>query len=178
MTFVALLRGVNVGGRTTLPMARLQQLFSELGFSRARTLLQSGNAVFEASRTPTARLEALFDREIRSRLSFETEFFVRSASEWERIVHDNPFPAEAEADPSHLVMYCLKQAPTAGAVRAMRAAVVGPEVVEARERQLYVYFPDGQGRSKLTGGSIEKLLATRGTARNWNTVLKIAALTR
>ncbi|MGE0450954.1 MAG: DUF1697 domain-containing protein [Vicinamibacterales bacterium] len=178
MRFVALLRGVNVGGRTSLPMKRLQQLFSDLGLDRPRTLLQSGNVVFEASGSTPAALEALLDREIRSRLSFETDFFVRSAIEWDRIVDGNPFPAEASADPAHLVLYCFRQAPSRRAVEALRATIVGPETVHAKHRQLYVYFPEGIGRSKLTGAVMERALATRGTARNWNTVLKVAALLR
>ena len=83
---------------------------------------------------------------------------------------------EAKADPGHLLMLCLKDEPGRDAVTALQKAIVGREVVRARGRSLYVVYPDGVGRSKLTAVLIERKLGTRGTARNWNTVLKLAAL--
>jgi uncharacterized protein (DUF1697 family) len=88
----------------------------------------------------------------------------------------NPFPAEAERDPAHLTVVFLKDAPKAKAVEALAAAIRGREVIQADGRHLYAYYPDGVGRSKLTHALIESKLGTRGTARNWNTVLKLAQL--
>jgi uncharacterized protein (DUF1697 family) len=102
--------------------------------------------------------------------------FVRSAAEWDAVISANPFPEEAEADPSHLVVVVLKDAPSATAVKTLQAGIKGREVVRAHERQLYIVYPDGMGTSKLTSSVIERVLATRGTARNWNTTLKLAAL--
>lgn len=178
MTVVALLRGVNVGGRTSLPMQRLQQLLADLGFEAPVTVLQSGNALFDARRTTAARLEAVLERETRLRLSLPVDVFVRTALEWQRIVDANPFTPEAASAPSRLVLTCLRQAPSPDAVRALQRGVVGREAVRADGRQLYIYYPDGIGRSTLTGAVIERTLGTRGTARNWNTVLKVAALLR
>lgn len=174
-TCVALLRGVNVGGRTTLAMSELRGLLTTLGLGNPRTLLQSGNAVFTTTKT-AASIEAMLEREIRARLHFETDFFVRTAAEWIDAVGRNPYPAEAASDPARLVMVSLRHEPSAAAVTTLAAAIKGPERVRAAGRQLYIVYPDGQGRSKLTGAMIEKLLETRGTARNWNTVLKLQAL--
>ena len=99
-----------------------------------------------------------------------------SRAEWEKIVARKPFPEEAKKDPSHLVVVFLKTAPPAKRVEALRAAIVGPEIICCDGKQLYVVYPAGMGRSKLTGALIEKKLDSRGTARNWNTVLKLLAL--
>jgi uncharacterized protein (DUF1697 family) len=103
---------------------------------------------------------------------------VRSADEWADIVAKNPFADEARRDPAHLVVVALKTKPGASALAALQAAVSGPELIRAHGRELYVRYPAGQGRSKLTNAVIEKKLATRGTARNWNTALKLDALAR
>ena len=105
-------------------------------------------------------------------------FFVRTADEWASLVKKNPFPDEAEGDPGHLVAVLMRQAPRPGAVLALRAAIVGRERVELRGREAYLVYPDGMGRSKLTPNLIEKHLGGAGTTRNWNTVLKLLALTR
>ena len=91
------------------------------------------------------------------------------------MVAGNPFPEEAERDPSHLLVIFLKEAPDRKDVMALQSAIKGREVVRAKGRHAYVVYPDGIGRSRLTSALIEKKLATRGTGRNWNTVLKLGA---
>jgi uncharacterized protein (DUF1697 family) len=176
-TCVALLRAVNVGGRKPIAMAELRELAAGLGLRDARTLLQSGNLVFGAGRRGTGPLEGLLERELAARLGLASDVFVRTAGEWHALVAANPFPAEAARDPARLVVVVLREPPAANAVAALRAAIVGRERVEVRGREAHVVYPDGQGRSKLTLPLIEKHLRSRGTARNWNTVLKLAALT-
>ena len=173
---IALVRGINVGGHANVPMAGLRAFFAELGFRDVHTLLQSGNAVFSGASKSAAELETRLQKEAAKRLGLRTEFFVRSAGEWADVVARNPFPNEAQRDPARLVVMVVKSAPPASAVEALQAAVRGPEIVRAGGRHLYITYPDGQGRSKLTGALIEKKLATTGTARNWNTVLKLDAL--
>jgi uncharacterized protein (DUF1697 family) len=175
-TFVALLRGINVGGRKPVAMADLRNLLARLGFEDARSLLQSGNLVFRTNGKTGAQLERLLEAEAAKRLGLETSFLVRSASEWEAIVAHNPFPEEAKRDPAHLVAMVLKDAPKAGAVKALQAAITGREIVRAHGREAYLVYPDGIGPSKLTHALIEKTLGTRGTGRNWNTVLKLDVL--
>ncbi|MGH7669071.1 MAG: DUF1697 domain-containing protein [Gemmatimonadaceae bacterium] len=172
---VALLRGINVGGNRKIAMADLRAFMQALGFADATTLLQTGNVVFE-SRAAPARLEALLEREAGDRLGLSAEFFVRTADEWRGVVAGNPFPREAASDPSHLVVVCLKAAVTPARLAALRAAIRGPEVVEARGRHAYLVYPAGIGTSKLTAAVLDAKLGTRGTARNWNTVVKLAGL--
>jgi uncharacterized protein (DUF1697 family) len=172
---LALLRAVNVGGRGKVAMADLRALLGDLGFAAPRSLLQTGNLVF-GSDIAGAELEALLEREAAKRLGLATDFLVRSAAEWSEIVAANPFPAMARDDPSHLVAMPLKQPPDAAGLEGLRAWIPGREAIEAVGRELYIAYPDGIGRSKLTGAVIERRIGTCGTARNWNTVAKLVAL--
>jgi uncharacterized protein (DUF1697 family) len=172
---IALLRAINVGG-VKVSMADLKALLTDLGFEDVRTLLNSGNVVFRGKHKAGADLEKLLETEFAKRAGRPTEFFVRTAEEWNSIVHRNPMTNEARSDPGHLLVVVLKRAPSNQEVDALRAAIVGPEVVEADGKQAYIYYPDGVGQSKLTAKLIEKQLGSPGTGRNWNTVLKLAAM--
>jgi uncharacterized protein (DUF1697 family) len=174
---IALLRAVNVGGTGKLAMAEMKAMLLKLGFADAATLLQSGNVVFSGDGRKAEALEKFLEAETVKRFKITPDYFVRTAKEWCEIVAANPFPREAENDPGRLVLAALKHAPKAEAVKALQAAIKGRETVRAGTRHLYIYYPDGQGTSKLTMTVIEKHLSTRGTARNWNTVLKLLALT-
>ena len=173
-THIALLRAVNVGGRS-IAMADLRKMFAALGFADSRTLLQSGNVVFDGGARTGAALEKLLEAETEKRLKLSADYLVRTAREWKAIVTGNPFPRAAEDDPAHLVAMPLKSAPAKAAVAALEAAIKERELVRVRGRELYIVYPDGIGRSKLTIALIEKKLGARGTARNWNTVLKLQA---
>jgi uncharacterized protein (DUF1697 family) len=175
-TFIGLLRAINVAGHNKVAMADLRALMEKLGLQDPRTLLQSGNLVFGDGARTSAQLETLLEREAKKGLGLDTPFMVRSAREWKAMVAANPFPEEAKRDPGHLVLVCLKDAPGAQQVAALEQAIVGREVVAVRGRQAYVVYRDGIGRSRLTGALIDRKLGTSGTGRNWNTVLKLAAL--
>jgi uncharacterized protein (DUF1697 family) len=172
---VALLRAVNVGGRGSLAMADLRKVAEDLRYGAVKTLLQSGNLVFDA-KGKTDALERALEAALKQQLGIETDFMVRGAREWDAIIAANPFPGEAKSDPGHLVVMVLKDRVTAKAVAALHDSVKGREIIRPAGRELYITYPDGIGRSKLSGSLIEKKLNTRGTARNWNTVTKLAAL--
>jgi uncharacterized protein (DUF1697 family) len=175
---VALLRGVNVVGRTMVAMSDLRVLLGEMGFADVRSLLQSGNLVFRTDRRLTSTsLERMLEAETTKRLGRESPtYMVRSPAEWNALIDANPFPAAAKRDPSHLLVMFLKTPAAASNVKALRAAIRGPETIQAIGKHLYVIYPDGVGKSKLTHGLIERLLGIRATGRNWNTVLKLATL--
>ena len=175
---IALLRAVNLAGHGTVAMAALRAFFAELGYDGARTVLQSGNVVFASTGVGDATLEQRLESEAEKRLGLRTTFFVRTATEWASLIAQNPFPDEAERDPGHLVVVCLKAAPKAAAVAALQAAIKGPELVRAGSRHVYITYPAGIGTSRLTAKIIEKALGSAGTGRNWNTVLKLSALTK
>ena len=173
---LALVRGINVGGHKPVAMADLRDLVTQLGFTDVRSVLQSGNLVFRGRTAASAALERRLETEAQKRLRLEADFLVRSAEEWEDVVAQNPFREEATRDPAHLVVVFLKSAPEANNVKALQAAIVGPEIVRAKGRHAYIVYPAGIGPSRLTSALIERTLGTRGTARNWNTVLKLGAL--
>ena len=174
-TYIALFRGINVGGRALLSMSDLRDQFEGLGFA-AKTLLQSGNVVFRTGRASgTAKLERLLEAETASRFGVHVTCFVRTPAEWAQVIARNPFPAEAKRDPGHLVVTFLKTEPQSKDVKALQAASEGPELIRPAGRELYITYPAGIGRSKLTNALIERVLGMRATGRNWNTVVKLAA---
>jgi uncharacterized protein (DUF1697 family) len=175
-TFIALLRAVNLPGHNQVRMADLCRLLADLALKDGRSLLQSGNLVFRDAARNSTELERLLEGEAAKRLGLETDFFVRTAADWQSAIAANPFPEEAENDPSHLLVMFLKKAPERENLAALQKAIKGREVVRAKAREAYIVYPDGVGRSRLTAATIEKALGTQGTARNWNTVLKLAAL--
>jgi len=157
-------------------MSDLKNLLSRLGFSQPRSLLQSGNLVFEAEGKTGAELEQLLERATEKHLNLRTEYFVRTAKELRDVVAGNPFPVEAKDDPSHLIVAFLKRPPLKANLEALQAAISGPEIVRAGGRHAYITYPAGIGRSRLTNVLIEKKLGSSATGRNWNTVLKLQAL--
>jgi uncharacterized protein (DUF1697 family) len=171
---VALLRAVNVGNRR-IAMAELTRLFADLGLKEARSVLQAGSVVFSSDGRSDQALETLLEKECADRFGFATEFMIRSRQDWARLIADNPFAAEAEAGPSHLLIYSLKAEAAPKGVAEL-AAWSGPERVKSAGRDLYIVYPEGIGRSKLTSARIDRAVSTPGTGRNWNTALKILAL--
>jgi uncharacterized protein (DUF1697 family) len=174
--YVALLRAVNVGGRNAVAMADLRAWFEDLGFQNPRTLLNSGNIVFEAATLSIERLEVKLEADARKALKIETPFLVRTGEDLARVVARNPFPKEASSDPGHLLVVFAKANLAAANVKSLEEAIVGRERVRADGRHLYAVYPDGAGRSKLTAALIDKKLGCAGTARNWNTVIKLKEL--
>ena len=175
--YIGLLRAINLGSHNKVSMADLRAMLAELGMKNPHSLLQSGNLVFESAARATAPLEKRLEDGAAKKLGLETAFFVRTAAEWQQAIGDNPFPKEARFDPGHTVLMCLKDAPTPAAVKSLQDAIKDREVVKAKGRHAYFLYPDGMGHSKLTMTLIERKLGTTGTARNWNTVLKLGALT-
>lgn len=175
-TYIALLRGINVGGNKLVSMAELRALAETLGLEAPQTVLQSGNLVFRGKKQATATLERTLERAVAAELGVECDFLVRTAAEWDAIIAANPFPDAATRDPSHFLVMCFKGSPTAAQALVLRSAIKGREVVQLDGRQAYLMYPDGLGTSKLTNTIIESKLGARGTMRNWNTVLKLKAL--
>ena len=174
-TYVGLLRGINVGGNKMVAMAELREMVTALGFTDVKTLLQSGNVVFRGPAKATAKLESQLEAALEKRFGMNVDFHVRTADEWRAVIDANPFPAEAKKDPSHLLVTCFKAPLDKANVKAVQAAITGPETLHADGRHLYMVFPDGIGKSKAPV-IVGRTLRAYGTARNWNTVLKLAAL--
>lgn len=173
--YVALLRAVNVGGRK-VTMKDLREMAEGLGFTNVRTLLASGNLVFDTKKTAAPKLETLLEQEIEKTFGLFSDVMVRDPAEWDAIIKANPLKKKAKEDPAHLVCLACKAAPDAIALGAyltsFRETHDMGEQVEVVGREIYIDYGPSIGQSKLL---LPKKVCT-GTARNWNTVLKLEAM--
>ena len=175
MRYAALLRGVNLAGNKMVAMAELRAALTKLGFTDVSTLLQSGNAVFTAPKTTPATLEALIEKDFEKRFKMQVDIHVRDGAELASVIEANPMRKEAEAAPSGFLVTFYREPPDTALVKTLQSAISGPEKVRCVGRHLYMTFPEGIGNSKAAL-LVDKTLRIKGTARNWNTVTKIAAL--
>ncbi|HEX8639952.1 MAG TPA: DUF1697 domain-containing protein [Allosphingosinicella sp.] len=168
---VALLRAVNVGGRK-LPMAALRELCAGLGWTEVETYIQSGNIVFSASGAAAA-LEAKLEEAIAERFGMEVPAIVRSAPQWRLYPSANPFPDAARDEANRLMMLLSKRAPEEGAEAELQQRANDGERVKRAGDALWIHFPAGSARSKLTPSLIDRLTGSPTTARNYRTVVKL-----
>ncbi|HEY5797038.1 MAG TPA: DUF1697 domain-containing protein [Bosea sp. (in: a-proteobacteria)] len=172
---IFLLRAVNLGGATTIRMEALRDIAEALGFRHPTTLLQSGNLVASHDGTlaeAASRLEAALAKEF----SYAPGVIARSLNALTEAIADNPLPLTGGQDPKFLQYIALASTPEVGALERLTAGYAGPETIALRGADLFVYYAEGVGRSKLTNALIERRLGVKGTSRNWNTVTKLAAL--
>jgi uncharacterized protein (DUF1697 family) len=175
--FIALLRGINVGGHNKVPMAELRALCGELGWADVRSYVQSGNLVFEAA-GPPARLEAELERAIERRFGRSIAVVVRAAADWPGYVAGNPFPGASQSAPNAVMLALSKAPPKAGAVEGLRERAAGGERIERVDDALWIHYAGGSARSKLSPGLLDRLVGSPVTTRNWRTVLKLDELAR
>lgn len=174
-SYVALIRGINVGGHKKIKMADLRDCCASLGLGEMSTYIQSGNVVFSSDDDREEVRQRLI-RGIDDAFGFDVAVFLRTAAELQVIVDRDPFPRESADEPSKVGVLFLSAATTQAAVDEALSEYAGPEVVRAAGSELYIYFPDGMGRSKLNIAKLEKQLGVDATARNWNSVTKLLAL--
>ena len=175
-SYVALFRGVNVGGRNILPMEDLKDLLRGLGCRDVRTYIQSGNAVFRHAEGAAPRLAERIREAVASSHGCEPQVLVLTTEMIEGAVRANPFP-EGEAEPSKLHLFFLEAVPEAPNVEAIEEARSDSERFAVIGFVAYLHAPDGIGRSKLAT-KVERLLGVEGTARNWRSVVKILEMAR
>lgn len=175
-SYVAVLRGINVGGKNKLPMKRLLDIAEHrLGLEQCRTYVQSGNLVFRAGVAQRHGLERRLEAAIETEFTFKCAVLVRSAAEWDALVGGCPFVTEAAAEPRQVHGFVLAATPSPEAVADLASREFGEDCWQLGEHGLYVHTPDGSGRSKLAG-SVERILKVSMTARNWSSVLALQAL--
>ncbi len=174
--WIALLRGINVGGHRKVSMANLRSLCLELGFASVSTYIQSGNVVFRAAGTAADVADRLAEG-ISARFGLDVPVVVRDADQMARVVASNPFLDE-DRDPKALHVGFLADPPAADLVDAMPVPPAGPEEFVVRGGEVFLLYPEGVGQSKLTGAYFEGALKTSMTARNWRTVNKLLEMAR
>lgn len=169
-TYVALLRGINVGGKRSLPMATLRAAVEEAGATNVQTYIQSGNVVLAHASRAARKLTAQLETAIADAAGFDVPVVLRTAAEWGAVIERNPFAGEAE---DHLHCGFLPAAPAGFDFDLGRFA---PERCALVDRELYLYLPSGIGSSKLATMLFRQRALAAATARNWRTVLKLQDL--
>ena len=167
-----MLRGINVGGHAIVKMDALRELFTSLKLKNAKTYVQSGNVIFRSAPTEEAALAAKIQRGIEKRFGLRPEVILRSAQDMQAVVKASPFTGRANIEPGKLLVQFLGEEPTAEVRGRIEALGPHPEELHLVGRELYVYFPDGQGRSKFVP-VLDRILKSTGTGRNWNSVTKM-----
>jgi uncharacterized protein (DUF1697 family) len=173
-TWVALLRGINLGARNRISMPDLRQLFADLGAEDVTTYVQSGNVVFHSSGSG-AGLTRKIEAEIQRRLGLEVAVLLRTQSQLKKLVDGSEF-AERESDPAKLHVTFLEARPERSRVRALEEKSFEPDEFHVAGDAVYLYCPNGYGRSKLSNAFFEKQLGVAATTRNWRTVTALAEL--
>ena len=171
---ICMLRGVNVGGHNLIKMDALRALYESLGLQDPQTYVQSGNVVFRAKEREVARLAPRIGNEIERRFGFRPGVILRTSSDLRDVIKKNPF-AHRDLDPSKLLVTFLAIDPAPNAREALLKIKPNPEELRIAGRELYIYFPNGMGRSKLPP-LLDRILKNSGTARNWNTVTRLLAM--
>jgi uncharacterized protein (DUF1697 family) len=173
-TYVALLRGINVGCKNKVPMAMLRDVFASLGLEDVVTYIQSGNVVF-TSGVKAAQVASDIAGAINQEFGLSVPVIVRTRAELAKVATSNPY-LKPGADPSHLHVTFLAEKPTAAAIKQLDPERSAPDEFVVHGREIFMLLPNGMGRSKLTIDYFERRLGTTATARNWNTVNKLLEL--
>jgi uncharacterized protein (DUF1697 family) len=174
-TFIALLRGINVGGHHKVPMSELRSLCADSGWANVQTYVQSGNLIFSATATP-AVLEAELERSLEKRFGFSVPVIVRAASSWPAYVKSNPFSAASKKEPKLVMLALAKAPPNVDAVNGLRERASKSERIERAGDALWIHFGGGVARSKLTPALLDRLVGSPVTMRNWRTVLTLGKM--
>ncbi len=169
-SFVSLLRSINVGGQKKIHMESLRGVYKMLGYTNVRTYVQSGNVVFESTGYTPPELVKKIETQIEKTYGFTVPVFIRQADELQEILTGNPFLYDRNEDPSKLHVTFLYQSP----VETAWVKLVAPSSIldefSRGELEVYLYCPNGYGKTKLTNGFFERKLGVSVTTRNWNTV--------
>lgn len=172
---ISMLRGVNVGGHNKIKMDALRALYESLKFTGCQTHIQSGNVIFKTKERNLAKLASQIQTAIERSFGFRPDVILRTSDELRDVIARNPFAKRRGIEPGKLVVTFLAGAPAPEARDNLLKLKPDPEELRIDGRELYIYFPDGMGRSKLWP-LIEKTLKVSGTGRNWNSVTKMLAI--
>ncbi len=174
--YVALLRGVNVGGKNVVPMKDLAALFAREGCEKVRTYIQSGNVIFDAEPETLRGLPDRISQRILGRFGCKSPVVLRSTAELRDVIYNNPYMAQGTAQEEMLHVFFLAYVPTALAVAQLDHQRSPPDTFHVHGKEIYVQLPRGVAYTKLTNAYFDSNLGTVSTCRNWRTVRKLAEL--
>lgn len=170
---IAMLRGVNLGSYQKINMEALRTLCGGLGLREVQTYIQSGNLVFREDSGDPGAVARRIEESIHNKWGFRPDVVVRTVPELRKVVAKNPFASRSGIEPNRLLVVFMANAPTRQARDRLLATPCEPEELRINGRELYIYYPQGMARPKLSLVRIEKLLQSPSTGRNWNTVNKL-----
>ena len=173
--YVALLRGINVGGKNKLPMRDLAAMFTEAECTEVRTYIQSGNVVFSSTPMGAKRLPEVISQRIAERFGFRAPVVLRTADEFRQVVTGNPF-LKSDADAGSLHIAFLADLPDPRCVAALDPKRSPGDSFKVHGREIYLCLPNGVAGTKLSNAYFDSTLATTSTLRNWRTVLKLVEI--
>jgi uncharacterized protein (DUF1697 family) len=170
---ISMLRGVNVGGHNKIKMDALRALYEFLKLRDAQTYVQSGNVIFSTDERDISRLAKRIEDGIERKFGFRPDVILRTAAEMRDVIARNPFAKRRGIEPGKLLVSFLASDPGEEARKKLRQMKCDPEELRVEGREVYIYFPNGMGRSKLPWAGLDKMLKTPATGRNWNSVTKM-----
>lgn len=173
---VSLFRGINVGGNQIVRMDALKGLHVSLGLRDVQTYIQSGNVVFTSDSADVTQIQKSIADGFAQSFDFSVKVMVRSADQLNAIIGNNPFHNQPLRETNRIIAMFLESYPVSTALEEIQKSYNGPEEIHIIGQEAFIYYPEGMGRSKLTNTFLEKKLKTAGTARNWNTVLKLQSM--
>ncbi len=174
-TYIALLRGINVGGRNKLPMKSLVAIFQRAGCAEVRTYIQSGNVVYKAPKEVAAGVPSAVSGAIEKTLSLKVPVVTRTAAELSRIVASNPFMTTG-VDTKALHIAFLSETPAEARLAGLDPDRSPPDTFRLQGREIYLFCPNGLARTRLTNDYFDKTLSLTSTIRNWNTVQRLQVM--
>jgi uncharacterized protein (DUF1697 family) len=171
--WISMLRGVNLGPHKRIKMDALREVYASLKLEQVQTYVQSGNVIFWTKEKNADALAKKIQRAIERAFSFCPEVILRTTGELRNAIAANPFAGRRDVEPGKLLITFLAADPGEDGRAALASLKDYPEELHLKGRELYIYFPDGAGKSKLPWSKVEKLFKTQGTARNWNSATKM-----
>ena len=177
-TYIAMIRGINVGGHKRVKMDQLRAGCENLGFEDVKTYIQSGNIVFRAAKMSDVALAKKLADCITRDFGFSADVFTRTNQEMNRVIENNPLLREKGVDGSKLHVVFLAEKPAPASLKKLQELTLAPDRVRSLDREIYFYFPNGVSGSSLWKHPLDKVLRITGTMRNWNTVNKLYEMAR
>lgn len=176
-SFVSLLRGINVSGHNMIKMAELKALFESLGFKNVISYIQSGNVIFQSEKDDSASVEATIERAIEMKFGFPVSVIAKKPTELARVIKANPFRGMDKVDENRLYITFLRAKPAPALVKSLQpAAAKSADQYKILGSEVYLYCPNGYGKTLLSNTFFEKQLKVRATTRNWKTVNTLYAM--
>jgi uncharacterized protein (DUF1697 family) len=168
--YISILRGINVSGQKSIKMTELKALYESMGFEEVSTYIQSGNLVFRTAKKPASDT---LHQAIKDRFGFDVPVILRSATEWKKVTNSNPFIKDKNKDVTKMHVVFLAEKPDKSTAEKLNSYRHEPEAFNIQGKEIFLYCPNGYGKTKLSNNNIEKATNTCATTRNWKTVNKL-----